>query len=795
MIQFVLSHIIKKKKKKVDISSTNIVDENLIPYVGYYDKNTIITKNGELLQTIRITGFSNSMAVSELSSLRDAVRNSIGKNIKDNSVALWFNTIRRKKDISIKAEANDKFSNDFSQKWRSVNDLKGRHVNELYITVVIEGLDSSILNIGSFIRSLSYKLTQNLHSSHLEAAHKKLSEIVSNILEDVNSYGAKLLGMQEWNGVLFSEHLRFFGKITNLYEERYPVVCNDFSSELATHKIAFGDRELEVLGYNNKHYGAMMSLKEYQEISNEFLDILLQQPFEFILTQSFDFYFNKKELEPFKYQDYILNVSKEEELKNIVGLDLLLEDKEDLATEYGKLQTTMMIISDTKEQLENDVKLLYERFTDLGQVLVRENIFMEHCFLSQMPGNFKYLCRQKLIDSSRIAGFAALHNYPGGSQAGNHWGPAIAILDTVLDTPYFFNFHNGSLGHTLILGPKDSGKTTLVNFLLCQANRIDHRLFYFDFNSKSECFIEALQDSLYLTLGSKNKDQALGLNPIASLKKSPQNLKKFFESLVVFDNDAKNYVNEIKLIPEFVQKIAASRDINNFSTAIEVFNNEKTPNIYKRLAFWNSKKLSHIFGFDGQDNIDFSKKKIGLNLSQIINHKPILVPVVSYLLDKFQASLDGSPTILVLNDAWQYLENKFLGGLIRQFLEKMKEMNCVVIFVESDLKLVNNSKILEDISTNIASEIYMPDSDLGQSYQQIFDISEEVVGIIKVMDVVQRNFLFKNSEDSIIFSLNLEHIPEYNKIFSANKETIQMMREIKAKNSENWLEELQSKLA
>ena len=69
-----------------------------------------------------------------------------------------------------------------------------------------------------------------------------------------------------------------------------------------------------------------------------------------------------------------------------------------------------------------------------------EDIFLEHCFWSQLPGNFSFLRRQKIINTGRIAGFASLHSFPSGSISGNHWGSAICALKTVLNTPFFFNF-------------------------------------------------------------------------------------------------------------------------------------------------------------------------------------------------------------------------------------------------------------------------------------------------------------------------------------------------------------------
>ena len=117
-----------------------------------------------------------------------------------------------------------------------------------------------------------------------------------------------MLTINEWNDVLYSEPMRFFGKIINLCEDRYPLSANDISSELATHKIAFGNRQFEVIGQDNKNFAAMFSIKEYHEVSLDNLERILQLPFEFIITPSFDFSVNQKEIDEQKFQKNILEI-------------------------------------------------------------------------------------------------------------------------------------------------------------------------------------------------------------------------------------------------------------------------------------------------------------------------------------------------------------------------------------------------------------------------------------------------------------------------------------------------------
>ncbi|MDX2082640.1 MAG: hypothetical protein SFV53_01450 [Rickettsiales bacterium] len=770
-------------KKSIDSANKAVAakpDADFIPYVCHFDPHTIITKNGELLQTIRITGFATSSVATSILSLRDTLRDSIVAHVKETEFAFWFHTFRRKKNIIPKGEFKDFFAQKINQVWDEENNWSDKYVNELYITIITEGFDTSIGNFNAFLRSFSYTTTKNIHQNHLQAAHKKLSQVVTSILVDIEEYGAKLLGIADWQGVLYSEPMRFFGKIINLYEERYPLWINDIASDLASHKFAFGDRALEVIGYDNKNYAAILSLKEYQEASVESLDRVLQLPFEFIISQSFDFNFNKKDLEHYEYQDYLLKVSGDEECRYLSGIANFVEGGSDSSTSYGKLQTTIMIISKNKEELEKDVKVAMEKFSSLGLVVVREDVFSEHCFWSQLPGNFRYLRRQKIINTYRIAGFAALHNFPSGKMSGNHWGSSVSVLKTVLNTPHFFNFHEKDSGHTFIFGPKASGKTVLINFLLAQARKFNNKLFYFDLNQSSKPFIKALNGHYYDSLYQENSPEFLKLNPL-SLAKNDNNknfLSLWFQSLVAFVKDAVPK-QELENIAPIIDKIFAA-EVNNFASAIEFFNVAETQNIYKKLKIWNSKKLAPIFGADSE--IVWSDPIIAFDLTNLIDQKPVLIPIVNYLLHKIEESLDGSPAIVVLDEAWNLIDNVIFAPQLAEFLQRLKEKNCLVIFSASDSNAISNSDIIFEIKKAISSEIYTANKNPDDCYKNILELKDDEIEIIKMLEDDEKHFIFKNSSEAVIASLNLQKYPDILKILSADAITVTAAQEVMLAN-------------
>ena len=767
--------ILKKATSKGDKRLTaKKPDEDFIPYVCHYDPSTILTKNGELLQIIRITGFSGESSSSNLISLRDTLRDSISEHLKENKYALWFHTIRRKKNIVPEGEYKDFLSTKIHQDWVKKNNWDNQYVNELYITIITEGIDTSIQNMPAFSRSFSRGATFNLHTKFLAESYKDLSRISLKILADIADYGAKLLGINEWDGVLYSEPMRFFGKIVNLSEDRYPLAANDISNDLANHRVAFGNRELEVSGANSKNFAAMLSIKEYHEVSTDALERILQLPFEFIISQSFDFSFSKKDIEPQQYQNRILQISGDNDFRDLSGIANFIESDTNSETDYCRVQNTVMLINQNKEALEKDIASLVEKFSTLGFILVREDVFSEHCFWSQLPGNFAFLRRQKIINTLRIAGFAALHNFPAGSISGNHWGPAITTLSTVLKTPFFFNFHDKDLGHALVLGPQGTGKTTAVNFLLSEARKLNNKIFYFDFNKSSKVFIRALSGDYHILTKDINDPEFLQMNPF-SLPKTEESatfLSAWIKELVIF---LKGEVpeNELAMIPEIVKQVLATQS-PSFLSAFDAFAN-KTPVLYEKLKIWGSGKLAYIFG--SQNETDWKNSIHAFDLTEIINQKPVLIPVVSYLMQRIEANLDGTPTIIVFDQAWELFDNAVLAPKLADFLKRLRAKNCSVIFVAENHDEIADSAIAKVIKENTALQLYFANKKPSDYYKTIFELSDEEFEILEMMDVQDHNFLLKHRGDSVIIDLDLTDFAETLKILSTDSITISAMEE------------------
>lgn len=772
-----VKYITAKNDKKIILAKTP--DEDFIPYAIHYDKKTLLTKNGELMQIIKVTGFNNTSIFADLISLREAVRDAVRDHIKKTNFALWFTTIRRRKNISPEGTFVDFFSSQINQTWEEKNNLSNDYVNELYISILIEGIDTSIGNFKNFFQSFSKNSTKKIHANFLEKSLRDLNEVSGGILSAIADYGAKFLEIIEFNGVVYSEQMRFLGKLCNLEDHHFPLTFNDISTDLFYNKIAIGNKEIQVISEDKSYFSAILSLKEYIEISTESLDKILQLPIEFIISQSFDFSYSETDLEFAKYQDNILRVSNNNEFRDLIGLTNFFESVNGTITDYGKLQTTFSVISQSSEILNNDILMVLNKFHEIGLVVVREDLFLEDCYWSQLPGNFKFLKRQKIINSYQVAGFGSLYSFDSGSITNNYWGPALTTFKTINNNPYFFNFHDGDNGHGVFIGSKNSGKTVLINFLLAQSRRYNGKIFYFDFENKAQNFIEMINGFYYdIACDDPQNKRFLKLNPFAinNFDNYKNFLKDFFNSMI-FQFKTSIPQSEIDCIDKLIENIIVNK-IYKFSEVIELFNTSETLNIYNLIKFWNEPQYSKIF--DNSKEINLNDRLMGFDLSFYKDSPHILLPIFYYILFRIENSLlDNSPSIMVFKNANLFFNNSLFFDNIIHFLDRLRLKNCLAIFsFDIDSKENFDHKLLKLLVQKTASMFVMPSQEISKELSEEMEITDEEYRVIKYLQPQDYKFLLKIGNDSLILNFDLSEYISLLRLLSSSSEDITILEEI-----------------
>lgn len=791
-----------------------------VPFACHYDPSTLLTKNGELLQTIKIVGFTFESVnrEGEALTLRATLRNAIQKNLKTNNFAVWFHTVRRKKDLTTGGNYPEEgFADYLNKSWCEKHDWEHKYVNELYVTIIREGQDFK-LGVGSFFRGISFAAEKKFRESYLAQSFADLNQTVENILTDMQGYGARRLTMVEKGDVTYSEPIQFFGKILNLKEASMPAPVMDISEYLCTHRTLFGFSALEVVGETGDHFAAILSVKEYHEMRSSAIDEFLQLDQQFVITETFDFINNDLIKSKYEHQKQIMRLSGDKEFAEISGLASIVDADHQRSIDYGEHQITIMLVEDDIKLLEDECNRIMDSFHDLGMVVIREDVMLEDCYWAQLPGNFEFLRRLSPITSSHMGGFASLYNFPAGKLIGNHWGDAVTVFYTKAKTPYFFNFHDENNGHTVIIGPYGYGKTVLLNFLISESIKYDPRVIFFDQHRSSELFLRALGGNYKRLMKDKRTNQ-LKFNPLLleDIEDNRIFLRSWFNTLLMdedyqVDEPTKATIEQAIIynysLPASERRLSKIAEqfwplgVENIQKDVEQTQQDSKPDVdallktmseevgeegekislpktpEARLANWYGDGEFSEFFENEKDEFDLSNMICGFDMTEIVQSKWPIVPIISYMLHRITQSLDGRPTIIVLDEAWHLVDNPIYGARLAPWLDKLKEKNAIAIFATESVEDASQSSITSTIIEKISTQIYLPNEDATDAYVKVFGLSENEFAMLSGMEKAKRHLLLKHHGDAVVAELNLEGMDDVIAVLSGNRENIAMVESI-----------------
>ena len=82
--------------------------------------------------------------------------------------------------------------------------------------------------------------------------------------------------------------------------------------------------------------------------------------------------------------------------------------------------------------------------------------------------------------------------------------------------------------------------------------------------------------------------------------------------------------------------------------------------------------------------------------------------VLRYLFARFDERFDGAPTLLILDEAWLFLDEPAFAARIRAWLKTLRKKNVSVIFATQSPADIKDSTIAPAIIESCASRIFLP---------------------------------------------------------------------------------------
>ncbi|MEP1834250.1 MAG: VirB4 family type IV secretion/conjugal transfer ATPase [Hyphomonas sp.] len=768
-----------------------------LPYARHLDDRTIQTRDGLLLQTIKLGGFLFETADSDDLNYRAELRDAMLRSFGSSRFAIYHHLIRRSAHTALDGCQGDGFAAELDRRWNRRFEEKELYINELFLTIVRRPVQGRIGLLDRAQEWLGRSTRRN--ADRLAQDRSALDNAVEGLVAALGSYDPHLLACYDTSEGMRSEPLEFLSYLFNHDMRPMKLPHGDLGHHIPARRVSFGKETVELApaGPLPRHFAAMISIKDWPgQTTPGMLAELERLPFEFNISQSFALVERTQAL---SRMNLVLRRMQSAEDEAISLRDQLGDAKDEVAAGragFGEHHTTIAVYADSLTALNFNVAEVIALMADLGMTGVREDIAVEPAFWAQFPGNFRYIARRGLISTTNFASFASLHNFPVGKPHGNHWGDAVSLFETTAAGPYFFNFHQNDLGNFTVIGPSGSGKTVLLNFLLAQSQKFKPRTILFDKDRGAELFIRAV-GGRYDRLTPRTPS---GLNPL-QLEDTPNSrvfLLEWLRTLVGGADAAEAELLSDALDTNFLQP-RERRRLRYFAELLRGGGRPNPGDLYSRLSlWWGDGELAWLFD-NAEDTTDLSEQTVGFDMTAILDNSAARTPAMLYFFFRVDQRLDGNPAIIVIDEGWKALDDEVFARRIKDWEKTIRKRNGIVGFATQNAQDALESSIAGAIMEQSATQIFMVNPKArAEDYINGFGLSQHELDLVKSLPDSSHCFLIRHGNDSVVARLDLSGEADLLTILSGRESTVRLFDEIVAETGDDpkaWLPQLLERAA
>lgn len=145
-------------------------------------------------------------------------------------------------------------------------------------------------------------------------------------------------------------------------------------------------------------------------------------------------------------------------------------------------------------------------------------------------------------------------------------------------------------------------------------------------------------------------------------------------------------------------------------------------------------------------------------MEHLMQSRSALLPALTYLFRRLEKRFDGSPTLMILDEAWLYLTESLFAAKIREWLKVLRKKNVAVIFATQSLSDIADSSIAPAIIENCPTRIFLPNGNAleerTRKVYESFGLNERQLQILQ-QSIPKRDYYYQSREGNRLFELGL----------------------------------------
>ncbi|MGD9108714.1 MAG: conjugal transfer protein TrbE [Gammaproteobacteria bacterium] len=476
-----------------------------------------------------------------------------------------------------------------------------------------------------------------------------------------------------------------------------------------------------------------------------------------------------------KNESQLLDTSAVEKTKD--ADEALKELAEDYVA-YGYYTATITVIDKDLETVTAMQREIEKVINGLGFTTICETFNAVEAWLSSLPGQAYANVRKPLLHTLNLAHLMPFSATWSGQAEDYHLqAPPLMYVHTHGRTPFRFVLHIGDVGHMMVVGPTGAGKSVFLTTLALQFKRYkDAQVFVFD---KGGSFLAASLgvNGGYYELG-KYDHAGLAFQPLANIDVDAERIwaAEWLQGLLINE--------QIVITPEVKQSLwealnalaelpQSQRTLTGLSLLVQ---NREIKDALS--AYTLAGPFGHILDADYEIECDDIWQCY--EMEELMTMPSIIAPILSYLFHRLEKRFTGVPTILILDEAWLFLDHPIFADKIRDWLKSLRKKNVSVVFATQSVDDVARSRIAPALLESCPARVLLPNDrilepQIRQAYE-ILGLNEQQLSILSTA-MSKQQYYYVSRLGNRLFDLELGPIA-FAFCAASRPGDIQMIRDI-----------------
>jgi type IV secretion system protein TrbE len=441
----------------------------------------------------------------------------------------------------------------------------------------------------------------------------------------------------------------------------------------------------------------------------------------------------------------------------VVDADLALQALGGDHVAFGYLTTTITVMDADRGRVEDKVRHVERIVNGLGFTTIREGVNAVEAWLSSLPGHTYANVRQPIVHTLNLAHLMPLSSVWAGPARNAHLdGPPLLVAQTAGSTPFRLSTHVGDVGHMMIVGPTGAGKSVLLALLALQFRRYpDSQIYIFDMGRSARAATLAMQGAHH-ALGSGGDEGGLAFQPLRAIDDPAERswAAEWVAALLAHE--------KLAVTPEVKEALWSA--LGSLASAPP---EERTMTGLALLLQSNALRAAiQPYTLDGAFGRLLDAAESGLAFADVqcfetetlMNSAGAVAPVLTYLFHRLDERFSGRPTLLILDEAWKYLDHPLFAARIREWLKTLRKKNVAVVFASQSLADVAESGIAPAIIESCPQRILLPNDRAiepqSRAAYERFGLNDRQIELIS-RATPKRHYYLQSARGNRLFELGL----------------------------------------